>query len=128
MSRDLPVLRALVEAFDDPERYRMSPEEIKTVTAFSDDDVHLALRVLNEASPPLIKGTMVNQPPIPSWSWASRKEPGWRRGNGPNPKIWWTCWRGLLRMPPSRATRRKGRVFDGLRRTSEELPGILQFE
>ena len=61
MSRDLPVLRALVEAFDDPERYRMSPEEIKTVTGFSDDDVHRALRVLNEASPPLIKGTMVNQ-------------------------------------------------------------------
>jgi hypothetical protein len=59
------VLRALVEAFDDPERYRMSPEEIKTVTGFSDDDVHRALRVLHEASPPLIKGTMVSQLSFP---------------------------------------------------------------
>jgi hypothetical protein len=60
VSRDLPVLRAIVEAFDDPDRYRMSLDEIENASGFSEDDVHRALRALHEASSPFIKASMVS--------------------------------------------------------------------
>lgn len=55
--RDLPVLRAIVEAFDDPERYKMSPAEIEEATGFDPDEVIRALRALWEAEPAYVKGT-----------------------------------------------------------------------
>ena len=128
MSRDLPVLRALVEAFDGPERYRMSPEEIKTVTGFSDDDVHRALRVLHEASPPLIKGTMVSQLSFPVMVMGVTERARVAAGQWPKPEDLVDALARAFEDAASRATHRKGRVFDGLRRTSEEPPGMLQFE
>lgn len=63
--RDLPVLRAIVEAFDDPERYRMSHEEIEEATRLDSDDVKRALRALWEAEPAYLKATRAGQVTYP---------------------------------------------------------------
>ena len=63
--RDLPVLRAIVESFDDPDRYRMSHEEIQEATHLDSDDVKRALRALWEAEPAYLKATGASQATYP---------------------------------------------------------------
>ena len=64
-SRDLPVLRTIVEAFDDPDRYKMSHAEIEKATGFDSDDVIRALRALWEAEPAYVKGRGASQVSYP---------------------------------------------------------------
>ena len=66
-SRDLPVLRAVVEAFDVPDRYKMSHAEIEEGTGLDSDDVKRALRALWEAEPAYIKGTGASSVSYPLW-------------------------------------------------------------
>jgi hypothetical protein len=63
--RDFPVLRALVEHFDAPDAVRMDLEEIEAATGLSDDAVKRALRALDEAEPPYIRGIRVGQTTYP---------------------------------------------------------------
>lgn len=64
-TRDLPVLRVLVEAFDEPDRFSMTLDEIQQRTGLSEDDVKRATRALFEAEPPLIKGIGADQVAYP---------------------------------------------------------------
>lgn len=53
-SRDLPVLEAIVAAFEDPRRFRLHIVELVDLCGLREPDVQLALRALQEASPPFI--------------------------------------------------------------------------
>lgn len=64
-NRDLPVLRAMVEFFDDPERSKLGLDELQKRTGLSDDAVKRAARALNDANPPLIKAVGVDQVTYP---------------------------------------------------------------
>lgn len=85
-NRDLPVLRALVEAFDDPERYRMSLDELEERTGLSKDDVKRATRALNEADPPLIKGIGADQVTYPLVIVGVTERARVRAGQWPSPE------------------------------------------
>jgi hypothetical protein len=52
--RDLPVLRACVEHYDDPNAHR-SKLDLKTTTGLSDDQISRALNALGLAEPPYLK-------------------------------------------------------------------------
>lgn len=58
-SRELPVLRALVDYLDDPDHRSIEPAQIADLAGLPQDDVHRALRALAEASPPYIEGVPV---------------------------------------------------------------------
>jgi hypothetical protein len=63
--QDSRVLKAIVGAFEDLARYKMSPERIEQASGVSLPDVLQALRGLLEADPPYILGTT---PPSDSYS------------------------------------------------------------
>lgn len=65
--RELPVLCALVEHFDDVDAYRLQPGQIAQLAALGEDQVKRALKALHEAEPPLIRGMTVDQAPYPIW-------------------------------------------------------------
>jgi hypothetical protein len=60
-TRELPVLRALVEQFDDPDTLQVRPEQLSQADGLTADDVNRALRALSEARPPYIEGVMPDQ-------------------------------------------------------------------
>lgn len=64
-TRDLPVLRALVEYFDAIDAYRLQVGQIAEMTGMAEDAVKRALRDLWDAEPRPIKGMMVDQAPYP---------------------------------------------------------------
>lgn len=55
--RDLPVLDAIVNIFDKPDRYQMRMPEVVELSGLPQEEVQAALRVLANASPPYITGT-----------------------------------------------------------------------
>lgn len=55
-SRELPVLRATVELFDDPERHSVNIDTLAEATGFDIETVQRALSRLNQAEPPYLKG------------------------------------------------------------------------
>ncbi|HLJ98384.1 MAG TPA: hypothetical protein VKU39_00600 [Streptosporangiaceae bacterium] len=65
--RELPVLRALVEHFDDVDADRLQPAQIAQLAAVGEDQVKRALKALYEAEPPFIRGTTIDQAPYPVW-------------------------------------------------------------
>jgi hypothetical protein len=65
VSRDLPVLDAIVRVFDQPERYDLRIPELIRLCGLPETDVHAALRVLADASPPFITGTGVEETTYP---------------------------------------------------------------
>lgn len=54
-SRDLPVLEAVVSAFNDPERYQLRIPELTGLCGLPERDVVTALRALGNARPPLLE-------------------------------------------------------------------------
>jgi hypothetical protein len=56
--RELPVLRALVEYFDDVDTYRRQPGHIGELSGFSEDKVKRALKALREVDEP--RGSLAN--------------------------------------------------------------------
>jgi len=53
--RDLPVLQAIVGAFDDPDRYQLRLAELTGTCGLREREVQTALRALANASPPLLQ-------------------------------------------------------------------------
>jgi AcrR family transcriptional regulator len=53
--RDLPLLRAIVEFFDDPDHYQLRIPELTRLSGPAEQDVQRALRALADASPPYLK-------------------------------------------------------------------------
>jgi hypothetical protein len=51
----LPVLQAVVAAFEDPDRYALTLQELIRLCGLPERDVQLALRALWEASPPFVQ-------------------------------------------------------------------------
>lgn len=64
-NRELPVLRYLVECFDDPDVHRVDLSEISAATGLDDEQVRRALRALSEASPDYIHGRKTAQTSYP---------------------------------------------------------------
>jgi hypothetical protein len=60
-NREIPVLRVLVDAFEDLNRTQMQPNEIAELSGLPQDDVNRALRALARASPPYIEVTWANE-------------------------------------------------------------------
>lgn len=56
-SRELPVLQALVDRFDDLETYSVRLHEVAELTEMDDTEVKRALRSLAAAEPPFIHST-----------------------------------------------------------------------
>jgi hypothetical protein len=54
-SRDLPVLEAIVSAFNDPERYQLRIPELTGLCGLPERDVVTALRALGNTRPPLLE-------------------------------------------------------------------------
>ena len=54
-SRDLPVLQAIVAAFEDPDRWALRLPELIGLSGLPEREVQLALRALWEASPPFVE-------------------------------------------------------------------------
>jgi hypothetical protein len=57
ITRELPVLRTLVEKFDDVGTYMVRIETLPAATGLDETDVKKALRSLDTANPPYITGT-----------------------------------------------------------------------
>lgn len=55
--RELPVLQAIVAAFDDPDRHAIRLDELVRLCGLPKRDVQLALRDLSQASPPFIEAS-----------------------------------------------------------------------
>jgi hypothetical protein len=53
----LPVLRAIVEFFDDPDQYQLRIPELTRLCGLPEQDVQRALRALDGASPPYLGAT-----------------------------------------------------------------------
>jgi hypothetical protein len=64
-TRELPVLRALVEQFDDIGTDVVRIETLPAATGLDEIDVKRALRSLDTADPPYIAGTKLEQLPYP---------------------------------------------------------------
>jgi hypothetical protein len=54
-SRDLPVLRAIVSAFNDPDRWQLRLAEVVSLCDLPERDVQTALRALGNARPPFLE-------------------------------------------------------------------------
>lgn len=57
LPRDLPVLAAIVTAFDQPERYHLPIQELTGICELPEEDVQAAVRALAESNPPYIRST-----------------------------------------------------------------------
>jgi hypothetical protein len=64
-TRELPVLRALVDKFDDIETGSVRIETLPAATGLAEIDVHRALRSLDTADPPYMSGTRISELPYP---------------------------------------------------------------
>lgn len=53
--RDLPVLQAIVDAFDNPDRYQLRLGELNGICGLPEREVQTALRALANASPSLLQ-------------------------------------------------------------------------
>jgi len=53
--RDLPILQAIVGAFDDPDRYQLRLGELTGLCGLPEREVQTALRALAKARPPLLE-------------------------------------------------------------------------
>lgn len=65
--RELPVLRALVEYFDDVDAYRLQPGQIGELSGLSEDEVKRALKALWEVDEPFLVGIMSSGRRTPCW-------------------------------------------------------------
>ena len=64
-SRELPVLRALVEKFEDTDTDGVRVEMLPEATSLNWADVEKALRALDTADPPYLEGVRVSGPSYP---------------------------------------------------------------
>lgn len=54
-SRDLPILEAIVSAFNDPDRFQLRIPELTGLSGLPEQDVVTALRALANTKPPLLE-------------------------------------------------------------------------
>lgn len=85
-TRDLPVLRALVEHFDAIDAYRLQVGQIAEMIGMEEDAVKRALRDLWDAEPRPIRGMMAAQEPYPVLVWGVTEQGRRMAGAWPDPQ------------------------------------------
>ncbi len=87
-SRELPVLEAIVEAFDDPARHKMSLDEIQDATGFSAEEVQRALAQLDRAEPRYLNTQRASQVGYPIMVNGITQRALTEAGQWPDPEQW----------------------------------------
>jgi hypothetical protein len=119
--RELPVLRTLVEKFDDPDTYDVRITALPDLTGLAETEVKQALRALFSAEPPYLEGKAFAETTYPviisSVTERARRAVGQWPASDQGPDVLIAALQGAAETEPDEAKR------SGLRKTAEFLAG-----